>query len=130
MSRPPKYETPRTSTISFKITDGQAKMLEELAKQSGLKKTDIIHKALLTTLLKAPAVSVEVFKKVPAMVKSGTFSADAVSKAFDDSLFGKLDKMYAKECEKVIKKREAGELTKGKKKKGFIEEIGDKAAML
>lgn len=124
MPRKPKYETPRNQIVSFKITEEQAESLEKLVNESGLQKTDIVYKALLYTLLKAPEVSAKVFKKVPDMIKSGTFSAGAVSKAFDEALFGSLDEMYIKECKKVIENKK-----KGKSSKKSFPDILGKAAL-
>lgn len=127
MPKKPANDTPREHIISGKFTDAEFQAVQKLARDSGLTKSDILRKVLSATIMSFPEVAAKAAVRISELAKEGKMTVGTITEIYDDELDKAIASKITKAC---IKKREAREATKGKKKKGFIEEIGDKAAML
>jgi hypothetical protein len=121
---PKKSEKPREIAVGSKITEEEEQQLKDLVKLSGLTRSDLIRKAILGMFAKVPMVMARVGAQIPRMVKEGTLTPQALSEMYSSELDRAAIDQISSVCDDVIQKKN------GKKKKSFLEELGDKAATL
>lgn len=121
--KPEVSGSPRSVVLNSKVTPEEEIMIRELAKASGITKSELFRKALLCMVEKFPEVSMRVSKQIPKLMKEGKLSAGAISTIYGEEFDVELAEMTREECKRAL-------TSKGKSKKSIFEEVGKKAAML
>lgn len=108
MARPLDGDTPKSQMLNCKLTESDNDELARIVRESNIKKSDIIRKALKIIFTRANEVRKKAKKDAEKMLKEGTLKFDnlhTIREKYGKDLENELNNMLYKEVVKADKKK-------------------------
>ena len=109
MARPLDGDTPKSQMLNCKLTESENNELARIVRESNIKKSDIIRKALKIIFTRAKEVRAKAKKDAEKMLAEGTLKFDnlhTVREKYGKDLEAELNKMLFNEVLEADKKKQ------------------------